>query len=145
MHSDWWRSCVFTSQCWCEKDISSSPAHTPSSALAWFPVRLQRGFQLRPFHLALTQLHLFTATHNSFPLKCPPVLLWVCSRGAGWKPFERRPLPAEVLLAWKLLSLWMEASLTRLVRGSPLSHSPRGPCQTSYKQNLASSPNLGLY
>lgn len=70
---------------------------------------------------ALTQLHLPTATHNSFPLKCPPVLLRGCSRGAGGKLFERRPLPAEVPLAWKRLSLWMEASLTRLIGGLPLS------------------------
>lgn len=88
------------------------------------------------FHLVLTQLHLSTATHNSFPLKCPPVLLWDCSRGAGWKPFKRRPLPAEVLLAWKRLSLWMETSLTRLVRGLPLSPGPRGHCQTFQRQTF---------
>lgn len=39
----------------------------------------------------------------------------------------------------------MEASLARLVGGFPLSHGPRGPCQSSYKQTFTSSPNLGLY
>lgn len=81
------------------------------------------------FHLTLTQLHLFTTSHNPFPLKCPPVLLWDCSRGAAWK--------ASLLLAWKRLPLWMEASLTCLVRGLPMSHGPRGPGQTSVPHHQA--------
>lgn len=111
------------------KQISSSPKHTSLRVISYQRHRLHRlwGFSAQTFfHLAITQLHLFTATHNSFPLKYPAVLLWDCSRGAGWKPFEKRPLPAEALLAWKRLSLWMKASLTRLVRGFPLSHGPRG-------------------
>lgn len=112
----------------------------PYSAMVFFSLSDYTGsgaFSSDLFHLALTQLHLFTATHSSLPLKCPPVLLWDGSRGAGWKPFEKRPLPAEVLLAWKRRSLSMEASLTRLVRGFPLSHGPRGPCQTSLQVHQA--------
>lgn len=120
------------------KKLSSASSHI--QPWVFFPVGDYTGsgaFSSDLFHLASTQLHLFTATHSSLPLKCPPVLLWDGSRGAGWKPFEKRPLPAEVLLAWKRLSLWMEASLTRLVRGFPLSHGPRGPCQTSLQVHQA--------
>lgn len=59
----------------------------------------------------------------------PPVLLWDCSGGAGWKSLERRNLPAEVSLAWKRVSLCAGASLV-CHGGFPLSCGPRRPEQT---------------
>lgn len=52
-----------------------------------------------------------------------------CSTKPVWK--------ASLLLAWKRLPLWMEASLTCLVRGLPMSHGPRGPGQTSVPHHQA--------
>lgn len=74
------------------------PSTQPSPAVLWFPIRDCKGsgpFSSDVFHLALTQSHLFTATHNSFPLKCPLVLLRDCSRGSGWKPFWKEASPSR--------------------------------------------------
>lgn len=94
------------------------------------------------FHLTLTQLHLFTASHNPFPLKCPPVLLWDCSRGAAQNLFER-PLCCwhgnVCLCEWRLpLHAWSEVSRCLMVQedlARPLCHITK-PVLKSWSQAL---------